>query len=142
MKTPPSGDSAELLDLAEEPFDAIAPAIGCPVEGGHRIAAREGLDLSFGPPCGQRVAQRIHVVCGIGEQARPEGADQGQSGLAVTGLTRGQVQGDRQPARICHGVRLGRQAPARTPQCAGSKVSQGGGAGPLKTPLLALAPCG
>lgn len=64
------GDSYELLDLAEEVLDPVAPAVGCSLEGGHRIAAREGLDLGFGPLGGQHVAQRIDVVGGIGEQAQ------------------------------------------------------------------------
>jgi hypothetical protein len=57
------------------------------------------------------------------------------------GLPGRQLQRDRQAARVGDGVDFRGQATPRAPQCAGSKVSQAGGFGIIRTPLFAFAPC-
>lgn len=91
----------------------------------------------------EMVAQPITVVSGVGEQglARPHRAQHVVRRSPVVGLSGGQLQGDRQAARVGDGVDLGRQTAPRAPQADGSNVSQTGGAGGWRTPLFAFAPC-
>lgn len=104
--------SAEVFDLCEEPLDPVSPPVDGAVERGRRGASWDGLDDGVGAEVAEMVAQAITVVGGVRDEGL-SGAQRGEhvrGGAAVVRLARRQLERDRQPARVGHGVDLGGQA--------------------------------
>ena len=136
-------DGPVMLELREEPFDPVASSVGVAVERRGRGSPRDRPDDGLRADRRKVVAQSVAVIGSVSEQglARPDRAQHVICRSPVVGLPGGQLQRDRQAARIGDGVNLGRQAAPRAPHADGSNVSQAGGAGGLRTPLFAFAPC-
>lgn len=139
----PGGDGPVMLEFREEPLDPVAASVGVAVERRRCGSARDRADDGLCAEAFEAVAQPIAVIGGIGEQGLSS-SDCAQHVVrrpAVMGLASGQLQRDRQAARVGDGVDLGGQPAPRAPHAAGSKVSHMGGFGGRGTPLFAFAPC-
>ena len=109
-------DSAIVLEFVEEPFDEVAAFIGARAELGRIGAMVEGANVggcTLGRDFG---AQGVAVVAAIGKHdafARQR-AKHVFGALAVVRLPLGQLQRDREPARIDERVDFGRKPAAGT----------------------------
>ena len=79
------GDSSEVLEFIEEPFDSVALAVEPGGEGGAVLAARHRADIAPGAASFEVSAQRITVIGAIGKEDVPglDGVEQAGGGGSV-----------------------------------------------------------
>jgi len=106
------GDASAMLDLVEEPLDAVALAIEHAAEAGAPAAIGLGRDVRCGTGVLDAAAEPIGVVGFIGQEdgSLAQVAKQLGGGRAVGGLAGCEHQFERQALRIGEGVDLGRQS--------------------------------
>ena len=108
------GESSEVFDTIEEPFDTIARSIEHRAEAGFPAAMHHRWDIGCGAGGFDLAAQPVSVVGLVGQHdgACVQVPEQALGDRAVTRLARRQDQFERQSARIGQGVDLGRQPAA------------------------------
>ena len=133
-------DGSEVLDFAEEAFNAMTVAIEERTEGGWVLASWHRLYVGDGTAIGEPGAKLIAVIGGIGEQdiMFADRLEHVGGALAIMGLARRYLQRHRQTLGIDKSVDLGRQPASRAPHASGVSIVPGGG---LRPPFLAVAPC-
>ena len=136
-------DGSEVFDLVEKAFDQVAQAIEQRAEGGDVDASGHRLDVGPGAALGQRLAQSIAVIGPVRQEdlARSDGGQHVAGTSAVMGLTRRQLEHQRQAIGIDQGMDLGCQPAPRAPHASGVTRVPSGGIGLFETPFLTLAAC-
>jgi len=110
------GDAAVVLDLVEEPLDAVAFAVEDGTETGAPATGDLGGNVRCGPGRLDAAAEPIGVVGFVGQEDRPlaQTAKQLGGGGTVGGLTGREDQFQRQAVRIGERVDLGGQSSSAT----------------------------
>src|ERR1700738_499411 len=111
------GETAELLEVGEGAFDAVALAVEGAVEAALHLAdgsrRDDGGDIAFV----EMVEDGVGVVALVGEHGLGAMIAEQRDGLgAVISLAAGQHEAERQSKRIGEQVDLGRQASSTPPQ--------------------------
>jgi hypothetical protein len=109
------GESPEVFDAVEEPFDAVACAVKHRAEAGFPAPVDHRRDVGSGPGGFDLAAQPVGIVGLVGEHdsVLAQMAEQLRGNRAVADLARRQHQFERQAASIGQGVDLGGQPAAR-----------------------------
>lgn len=125
------GDPAEVLELAEEPFDQVAFAVEPLAEARLPFAVGLGRDVGRGALVLDQRTDAVGIIGLVGEHdgARPELVEQLIGDLTIMRPACGQAEPDREPLRIDDDVDLGREA---APAATETRIC---------TPLLAVAAC-
>src|SRR5690606_4380458 len=107
--------SAEMLELAEESLDRIAPPVELGVDRALPFAMALGGDVGLSAPSSDQVDQMLPVIAAIGDEdrGRQPFEQYGRSSL-VGGLARGQGKPDRPSALVDDRVDLAAQSSTRT----------------------------
>lgn len=137
------GDGPEVLEFVEEALDDVAISIEEAAESGDMNAVRHRLDVR---PCAAFVkglAHPVAVISAVGEQnlTVAEIIQHVVGAPAVMRLAFGELELHRQAVGVNESMDLCCQSAARTPHASGSNDIHTGGAGGLRTPFLAFAPC-
>ncbi len=110
------GDGAIVLDLVEEALDEVAAFVEARTEGRWIYTLVERADVGPCTPADNLGAQRVAVVAAVSQQdafARQR-VEHVHGALAVVRLSFGELQRDRETARIDERVDLGRKPAAGT----------------------------
>lgn len=126
------GDSSELLDLVEEPFDEVALPIDPGREDESPLAVGFGWNVGPGLPLGGFGADGVAVIAFVGQQNGPvtKVLCQGVSLGAIGNLSGGQAQVDGAAFRINERVDFAGEAPTGTSHAA-----------IVSSPFFPVAPC-
>lgn len=109
------GDAAELLEIAEEVFDQMAPFVHRPVAGDRSFAAGLGRNDGGCTPLIQRGADPVDVEGLVAKQGgKVDVGDQRRDALAVVSLARQQDEAHQVAQRVDPRHDLGRQSAARS----------------------------
>jgi len=111
------GEAAELLEMGEGAFDAVALSVEGAVEAAleltHGSRRDDGNDAAFV----EMVEDGVGVVALVGEHRLRATVSEQRDGLgAVVGLAAAQHKAERQPERIGEQMDLGRQTSSTPPQ--------------------------
>jgi hypothetical protein len=113
------GEAAELLEVGEGAFDAVALPIEGTVEAALDFADGSGRDDGGDAALAEMVEDEVGVVALVGEHRPWAAIAEQHDGLgAVIGLAAGQHEAERQPEGIGKQVDLGRQTSSTPPQSA------------------------
>ena len=111
------GESSELFEMGEGPFDAISLAIEGSVEAALHFAHRTRWDDGSDAAVAEVIEDRIGVVSFVGQYGLGAAVAEQSDGLgAVMGLATGQHEAERQAKLIGEQVDLGRQTSSTPPQ--------------------------
>ena len=112
-----SGYAPELLQLVEEPLDAVAFPVERLVVVTRRLAVRPGRDDGFGSRVVYDPTQVVGIVSFVGDHGfRLEAVDQLAAACDVVALARPEQQANRVAKRVGGCMDFGAQAAARAPQ--------------------------
>ena len=113
------GESAELLEVREGSFDAVALSVEGAVEAALDGAMRTWRDDGGDAALVEMVEDGIGVVALVGEHRLRAAIAEQRDGLgAIVDLAAGQYEAERQPECVGEQVDLGRQTSSTPPQSA------------------------
>jgi hypothetical protein len=113
------GEAAELLEVSEGAFDAVALAVESAIEAALDFADGSGRDDGGDAALAEMVENWVGVVALVGEHRLRTMIAEQRDGLgAVVGLAARQHEAERQSQRIGEQVDLGRQTSSTPPQSA------------------------
>lgn len=111
------GDASEAFELVEEALDLMTLLVECPIDRWSALAGWIGLDLRLGLEIGcDECPQPIGIISGV-RNDMADAAEPGQQAFclrAISSLTAGRMDAQRQAERIDRRMQLGCQAAART----------------------------
>ena len=113
------GEAAELLEMGEGAFDAVALAVEGAVEAALDLADRTRRDDGGDAALVEMMEDRVGVVALVGQHRLRAVVAEQRDGLgAVIGLAAGQDEVERPSKRVGEQVDLGRQTSSTPPQSA------------------------